>query len=673
MAAVPGRTGRTHYGLPSVIENVLWVTVWPLVIVPLYSTSNPNLIDAAEATPAVKFDPASETSDVTKAVEELLQLVQDRTLTAEEAEQLATAWHAQPWLEWAGKREQSKLLVDPIAIQIHEHVEAKSVLRIATRQDVEANLFGDPKLEYQQAVEFYKHEVDWRNRLILGDSLQVMASLAQREDLAGKVQIIYIDPPYGIKFASNFQPEVGKRDVKDKEQDLTREPEMVKAFRDTWHLGIHSYLSYLRDRLITAKELLADNGSVLVQIGEENLHRVRNLLDEVFGSAQAVVTISFKSAVGLGSQLIDPVVNYIVWYCADIEKIRYRPLYRQLVLGGLSPRVCFRWPFLRQRGIARTAVGRIEFRRGATRASGGRRDARAGFARGTPLSLRRTGIGRRSVELRGVGGRAPKSFPARQLPVLQLVLPEADHQRAAGTLLDDHPAAALSRVDRLQQLEVPIVEPHHVVVAHHPLALDRQDRLQPVARSQTTVTVRCHSRGLREPPVVLGHQRLQQRVRPLAGLRLRQPQLLHPAILGRAERSLHTPLRMRAVRPDQLDAQLVQSPAELDFRVGIGQWLPLLVRFENAVPVGVERVRTTVLPQPNAEQIQVRFDCPVPVELRQDPARRVVDHSDQHDRLAAAFEPVVDRRVHLHQLAEAATPRAKGIRLTKMSRCQRLS
>src|SRR3954451_13690794 len=131
--------------------------------------------------------------------------------------------------------------------------------------------------------------------MILGDSLQVMASLARREDLAGKVQMIYLDPPYGIKFGSNFQPEVGTRDVKDKETDLTREPEMVKAYRDTWHLGIHSYLSYLRDRLTVAKELLADSGSIFLQIGDENLHRVRVLLDEVFKPENCASTITFRT------------------------------------------------------------------------------------------------------------------------------------------------------------------------------------------------------------------------------------------------------------------------------------------------------------------------------------------------------------------------------------------
>src|SRR5260370_23204530 len=150
------------------------------------------------------------------------------------------------------------------ALHIHERVSTQAILKVAAREDVNRSLFADPEQEYNEAVQFYKHDVDWSNRLILGDSLQVMSSLARREDLAGKVQMIYMDPPYGIKFASNFQPEIGKREVKDKEADLTREPEMVKAYRDTWMLGVHSYLAYLRDRLTVAKDLLTDSGSIFV-------------------------------------------------------------------------------------------------------------------------------------------------------------------------------------------------------------------------------------------------------------------------------------------------------------------------------------------------------------------------------------------------------------------------
>ena len=218
-----------------------------------------------------------------------------------------------PWFE-----------VDPVPLHMHERVSTQAILRVLARQDVQRDLFADPQHDYAKAVQFYRHDVDWSNRLILGDSLQVMASLARREDLAGKVQMIYVDPPYGIKFASNFQPQLGQRDVKDRQQDLTREPEMVRAYRDTWTLGIHSYLAYLRDRLALARELLADTGSIFVQISEENLHRVRCLMDEVFGSDSSVVTIVFKKK-GATTPTA-PVNDYLLWYAKDRSKARILPL-----------------------------------------------------------------------------------------------------------------------------------------------------------------------------------------------------------------------------------------------------------------------------------------------------------------------------------------------------------
>jgi adenine-specific DNA-methyltransferase len=267
--------------------------------------------------PVLRFDPAGGPD----ALPELLQQAQQRKLSADETKLLAEALRIQePWLEWANKREKQHFEVDPVALHIHERVSPQAILRVAARQDVERSLFADPEQSYNEAVQFYKHEVPWTNRLILGDSLQVMTSLAKREDLAGKVQMIYIDPPYGIKFGSNFQPEVGKRDVKDKEQDLTREPEMVKAYRDTWHLGIHSYLSYLRERLTIAKELLSDSGSIFVQISDANLHRVRNILDEVFDSSNFVSVITTKKTGGMGEELIDNVSDYVLWYAKDKAK-----------------------------------------------------------------------------------------------------------------------------------------------------------------------------------------------------------------------------------------------------------------------------------------------------------------------------------------------------------------
>ena len=212
-------------------------------------------------------------------------------------------------------------------MHIHERVSAQAILKLALREPTQRSLFADPEMEYRDAVRFYQHDVDWANRLILGDSLTVMASLARREDLAGKVQMIYMDPPYGIKFASNFQSQVGRRDVKDKEVDLTREPEQVKAYRDTWTLGVHSYLAYLHDRLIAARELLADSGSIFVQISDENVHRVRLLLDEVFGAQHFCGEIAFVKTSGLVQNLLPDRFDILLWYAKDINQIKSHQLY----------------------------------------------------------------------------------------------------------------------------------------------------------------------------------------------------------------------------------------------------------------------------------------------------------------------------------------------------------
>ena len=192
--------------------------------------------------PALRSSPHPAATD---RLQELLATARQRALSGEEAGILAAALERyEPWLEWSGKRERPWFEVDPVALHMHERVSTQAILRVLARKDVHRDFFADPQQDYAKAVQFYRHDVDWTNRMILGDSLQVMASLARREDLAGKVQMIYVDPPYGIRFASNFQPQLGQRDVKDREQDLTREPEMVKAYRDTWTLRIHSYWSY---------------------------------------------------------------------------------------------------------------------------------------------------------------------------------------------------------------------------------------------------------------------------------------------------------------------------------------------------------------------------------------------------------------------------------------------
>ena len=278
--------------------------------------------------PNLRFDPKGDADKLP----ELLQEAQQRPLTAEETKTIANALrHHEPWLEWAGKQETKSFAVDPVALHIHERVSTKAILKVAERENVQRNLFADPQQEYNEAVDFYQHDVDWANRLILGDSLTVMSSLAHREDLAGKVQMIYIDPPYGIKFASNFQPTVFQRDVKDREQDLTREREQIKAYRDTWTLGVHSYLAYLRDRLIAAKELLTDSGSIFVQISDENIHRVRSVMDEVFGSENFVSLISFRTAAGQPSNRLQSLFDYIIWYARDKELVKYASLYRERI------------------------------------------------------------------------------------------------------------------------------------------------------------------------------------------------------------------------------------------------------------------------------------------------------------------------------------------------------
>ena len=273
-------------------------------------------------------------SDPTGSTDRLPDLVAQagrRPLKVEEQRVLAEALRQHdPWLEWATKREQHQkgfFEVDPVALHIHERVSTQAVVRAALREDVQSDLFADPQLPYQQAVQFYRHDMDWTNRLILGDSLQVMSSLARRENLAGKVQVIYIDPPYGIKFASNFQPALGNRDVKERDSDLTREPEMVRAYRDTWSLGVHSYLTYLRDRLAVAHELLTDTGSVFVQIGDENIHTVRCLLDEVFGRQNFVTALVVKKTAGLSKGQMPEVVDFILWYARDREQVRRTTLY----------------------------------------------------------------------------------------------------------------------------------------------------------------------------------------------------------------------------------------------------------------------------------------------------------------------------------------------------------
>jgi len=259
-----------------------------------------------------------------------------------------------PQLVWRGKDEQdwSDLVVHASPLYIQEKVHPKVLIDDLLRETKErehdagqpqqTNLFADfngmPK--GVDKTEFYQHDQNWSNRMILGDSLQVMASLAEREGLRGKVQCIYLDPPYGIKFNSNFQWSTTSRDVKDGKADhITREPEQVKAYRDTWRDGIHSYLTYLRDRLTVARDLLTDSGSIFVQIGDENVHRVRAVMDEVFGEDNSLALIPFrKKLMPLGAKTMEIMNDYIVWYGKSAKATKYRQLYKET-----RPRVESRW------------------------------------------------------------------------------------------------------------------------------------------------------------------------------------------------------------------------------------------------------------------------------------------------------------------------------------------
>ncbi len=243
-----------------------------------------------------------------------------------------------PQLIWRGKdvKDWSDLVVHAPPLYIQEKVHPKVLiddLRKMTADtepdDDQMDLFGDFNgvPEGVEATEFYQHDQNWSNRMILGDSLQVMASLAEREGLRGKVQCIYFDPPYGIKFNSNFQWSTTSRDVKDGKTDhITREPEQVKAFRDTWRDGIHSYLSYLRDRLTVARDLLTDSGSIFVQIGDENVHRVRALMDEVFGEENFVAQIAYSTTTGRADQKISTENDYILFFSKNHERVKFRPV-----------------------------------------------------------------------------------------------------------------------------------------------------------------------------------------------------------------------------------------------------------------------------------------------------------------------------------------------------------
>jgi adenine-specific DNA-methyltransferase len=236
-----------------------------------------------------------------------------------------------PFVNWAGKAERHQISVPTVPLFVHERHSTKAILegiRHRKAKGTTLDLFGDAKMDIGERLDAYEHQGPWQNRMILGDSLQIMNSMLEFEGLGGQVQMIYFDPPYGVKFGSNFQPFVRKRDVKDgADADLTREPEMVKAYRDTWELGLHSYLTYLRDRLLLARELLTESGSVFVQISDENLHHVREILEEVFGAANFCRIIGVVKTSGMGSTLLPVTQDYLIWYARDISRLKYVQLY----------------------------------------------------------------------------------------------------------------------------------------------------------------------------------------------------------------------------------------------------------------------------------------------------------------------------------------------------------
>ncbi len=267
--------------------------------------------------------------------EQLIKQVLDAK-TLEEAKAAASKLKSlsKPFLNWAGKAERLSFDVPTLSLFIHERLSTKAIIETLAghktdKQEDMFALFGDPQHSItDQVLKSYEYQDNWTNRMVLGDSLVVMNSLLHYEGLGGQVQMIYMDPPYGVKFGSNFQPFVRKRDVShNDDEDMTREPEMVQAYRDTWELGLHSYLTYLRDRLLLARDLLTPSGSIFVQISDENLHHVREVMDEVFGAENFCGLITYQKTGWKASDLVSTVADYILWYAHEKERIKFRPLW----------------------------------------------------------------------------------------------------------------------------------------------------------------------------------------------------------------------------------------------------------------------------------------------------------------------------------------------------------
>ncbi|MBD1847500.1 site-specific DNA-methyltransferase [Cyanobacteria bacterium FACHB-63] len=297
----------------------------------------PKLINSSIA-PSLEWDnnPARDQTDALIA-----EILNAGSLEQVKAAALKLKAMSQPFLNWTGKAERLSFDVPTLPLFIHERLSTRAIIETVRGHkkggdQLSFELFGDPQHSIvDQTLKAYEHRDEWVNRMMLGDSLTVMNSLLEYEGLGGQVQMIYIDPPYGVKFGSNFQPFVRKRDVKHNEdQDMTREPEMVKAYRDTWEMGLHSYLSYLRDRLVLARELLADSGSVFVQIGAENVHHVRELMDEIFSAENHCASITLVKTTGFTTSRLSEVYDVLLWYAKDAQNIKYRQLYQPKPIGA---------------------------------------------------------------------------------------------------------------------------------------------------------------------------------------------------------------------------------------------------------------------------------------------------------------------------------------------------
>ncbi|MGH7780838.1 MAG: site-specific DNA-methyltransferase [Candidatus Binataceae bacterium] len=297
--------------------------------------------EAGEALIREILEATSRTAAATRKPFDEARLKALRT-AADEAQSAAERLKAlsKPFLNWAGKAERLSFEVPTLPLFVHERLSTKGIIETLKGHKLDPqmgfDLFGDPGRSItDQVLKAYEYRDKWVNRMILGDSLAVMNSLLHYEGLGGQVQMIYIDPPYGVKFGSNFQPFVRKRDVShNDDDDMTREPEMVKAYRDTWELGLHSYLSYLRDRLLLARELLTPSGSVFVQIGDENLHHVRELADEVFGPENQIAQITFVKTSGSTGDYLPSTCDYLLFYARDRDRLKYHQLFADKEPGG---------------------------------------------------------------------------------------------------------------------------------------------------------------------------------------------------------------------------------------------------------------------------------------------------------------------------------------------------